>query len=195
MVRTIGSLPHAPFAGLSRLRGIVPTKTTALPISELSNRSQVAEQQGGGTGGGGGRGTNSSKQHDPPDKDSGSGNNILLHIEAQWPVLLVGVAIPILLGTFHQCVFAIPELQRDVTGLKSGHAELKAEFKAGHAELKAEFKAGQAELKAVQAELKAGQAELKAELQSEIKEVKLILQRLCVAMGKSECALPPIACA
>ena len=184
MVRTIGSLPHAPFAGLSRLRGIVPTKTTALPISELSNRSQVAEQQGGGTGGGGGRGTNSSKQHDPPDKDSGSGNNILLHIEAQWPVLLVGVAIPILLGTFHQCVFAIPELQRDVTGLKSGHAELKAEFKAG-----------QAELKAVQAELKAGQAELKAELQSEIKEVKLILQRLCVAMGKSECALPPIACA
>ena len=62
--------------------------------------------------------------------------------------MVVGILSAIILGIFHQCVFAVPAIQRDITDLKSGQAELK-----------------------------------------------LMIQRLCVAMEKPECALPPNACA
>jgi hypothetical protein len=87
-------------------------------------------------------------------------------LSAQGPALIMVIAATIAVGVFHQCTFAIPAMQRDITELKSGQAEFKS-----------------------------GQAELKSEMQFSQAEIKLMIQRLCIAMGKPECALPPNACA
>ena len=46
--------------------------------------------------------------------------------------MVVGILSAIILGIFHQCVFAVPAIQRDITDLKSGQTDLKS----GQAELK-----------------------------------------------------------
>ena len=209
--------PHPLRAGLARLRGLAPADATpcikakASPQSVHRNISQGAMQplpESSGSGGG----PPPPENHDPPNDDGGGDSNtsrFMAAISAQGPALIVALAV-IAVGTFHRYVFAMPAMQRDITELKSGqaellsemqrsHAELKSEMQCSHVELKSELQRSHAELKSElqrsHAEIKSGQAELKSELQRSHAELKLMVQRLCVAMGKPECAFPPGACA
>lgn len=77
--------------------------------------------------------------HGPFNKDDGGDDgNISRLVGAlvpHGPALLVGLT-AIAVGVFHQCVFALPAMQRDVTELRTGLAEPKFEPLSSHAELK-----------------------------------------------------------
>lgn len=85
-------------------------------------------------------------------------------------------------GAFYQCAFALPALQREVENSKRDTARefatVAREFATVKRDMAREFATVAREF---------------ATAKSDTAELTLTIQRLCVALGKAECALPPSA--
>jgi hypothetical protein len=169
--RAVATKSHASFFGLAHRHGLAAT--TATPCFRAMTRSsQRTTSQGallGGGSGGGGGDHHKVGQGGQPEGDDSRTSKVIVAILALAPQVAAGLVILGVGGIFHQCALAIPAIQRDITEVRSDLARLES---------------SQARLESSQARLESGQDDL-----------KLMVQRLCVALGKPECAFPPNACA
>lgn len=66
----------------------------------------------------------------PPDDSGGSRglpnefSKIVAAAAELWLHLALGLLTVVVVGVFHRCIFAVPQLQRDVESLKSGQASI-----------------------------------------------------------------------